>query len=157
MAIDNKYPVLTPHGFINHGDLEAGDYVYNLEGEAVRVISVSAEVPTDYVLMVGQHYHQCIPIVCSGDHLWPIQRNATVVATRTTLQLLKLKMVMNDVPVLPLLKKERNPAILGNPTPYTFPTSYIHVSGTTGQFGRSITIDSPENIYLIGRYLVPTT
>ena len=91
--IKNSYPVPTPNGFVPHGDLKPGDFVFNRYGRAVQVLGTE------------NHYNQKIwevklrdgaRVPCGKDHLW-----VTTQGVKKTHQLdaAKDKMCVNEEPV----------------------------------------------------------
>jgi len=66
-ALSDDTPVLTPGGWVLHGHLRAGDSVYGVNGNPVRVLSVtgSAEQPCSRI-----GFDNGVSLVASGQHGW---------------------------------------------------------------------------------------
>lgn len=60
--------ILTPKGFVRHGDLKVGDYVYGREGRPVRVKWVSEKVRSEYNVF----FSDGSAIQCHGKHEWVV-------------------------------------------------------------------------------------
>ena len=46
--LSDNTPILTPNGFVKHGDLKVGDYVYGRDGQPVKVLWVSEKTMSEY-------------------------------------------------------------------------------------------------------------
>ncbi len=71
-------PVLTTNGWKNHGDLVVGDYVFNHNGDAVKVTHVFPKNYADYEV----EFANGEVVKCHGEHewvLWDRSRNEEVV------------------------------------------------------------------------------
>ena len=68
-------PTWTITGWKNHGDLEIGDWVYSELGEPVPVIAVTPI--TDQADCYQIEFDDGSTIVCSGDHLWPLEKRSS--------------------------------------------------------------------------------
>lgn len=60
--------VPTPQGFVRHGDLKCGDYVFNAEGKPVKVLAVSEKVQSEYVVTFSDGEK----VECHGNHEWVV-------------------------------------------------------------------------------------
>lgn len=58
--------VPTPNGFVKHGDLKTGDFVFNAEGKPIKVIGISPKDKTEYRVQFadGSSFD------CHGNHEW---------------------------------------------------------------------------------------
>lgn len=66
-ALADETPVLTPSGWVKHGDIRAGDYVYAPSGKPVRVLAVTGSSMLESYRVV---FDKGAEIVASKDHLW---------------------------------------------------------------------------------------
>jgi hypothetical protein len=69
--IAHETPVLTTSGWKTHGDLRAGDWVYNPKGYPVRVIALSPDDRADYAVKISNGDE----IWCHGAHEWTVADN----------------------------------------------------------------------------------
>lgn len=87
-------PILTPKGFIRHGDLVVGDYVFGRDGKVVEVLAVSEKVLSEYEI----EFTDGEIIQCHGNHEWlvydRIKRKEVVYETKQ-LALFKLDTGVN--------------------------------------------------------------
>lgn len=60
--------VPTPKGFVRHGDLKVGDYVFGRDGQPVRVKWVSPKVMSEYIVTFSDGQE----IECHGNHEWVV-------------------------------------------------------------------------------------
>ena len=67
----NQTPILTPHGFKKHGDLEVGDVIYGDDG-APTTVSFVTETMTDKECFDVEFQHG-ETIIAGGEHLWTIE------------------------------------------------------------------------------------
>src|SRR5690606_5860525 len=65
--IAHTTPMMTPQGWVKHGDLRVGDEVYALDGSITRVIDVKPEVYEDCYELT---FRGGETIVCTGSHRW---------------------------------------------------------------------------------------
>ena len=85
--LEDSTPILTTKGWKKHGDLKVGDYVYSISGERVKIIRVSEESPTDYVVETRDGER----IRCGESHKWTVlDRNRKKEVT------LKVKNMLGD-------------------------------------------------------------
>lgn len=66
--ISDNTPVLTPKGFVRHGDLKVGDYVFGRNGQPVKVLWVSEKVMSEYDVT----FSDGAVIQCHGNHEWVV-------------------------------------------------------------------------------------
>ncbi len=66
--ISDSTPVLTPNGFVRHGDLKVGDYVFGRNGQPVKVLWVSEKVMSEYYVT----FSDGAVIQCHGKHEWVV-------------------------------------------------------------------------------------
>lgn len=66
--ISDSTPVLTPNGFVRHGDLKVGDYVFGRNGRPVQVLWVSEKVMSEYDVT----FSDGAVIQCHGNHEWVV-------------------------------------------------------------------------------------
>lgn len=80
--VDSEFiPAPVPEGFIQNGDLKAGDLVYNRHGKPVFVTGVYPQgFRTVYRLTLADGRQMC----CARDHLWTYQKQAGRWKTATT-------------------------------------------------------------------------
>jgi hypothetical protein len=63
-------PILTTKGWVNHGDLRPGDFVYGQDGKPKKVIANSGAYKWKVVNMTFQDGKT---IKCANEHLWNIK------------------------------------------------------------------------------------
>jgi len=68
--IVHSTPVMTPSGWVKHGDLQVGDQVYAVDGSTTTVLEVKPEVLEDTYAL---HFRDGSVIECTGSHRWPIE------------------------------------------------------------------------------------
>lgn len=61
----------TPKGFVRHGDLKVGDYVFNAEGRPIKVLGVSPKDKTEYRVTFADGS----AFDCHGNHEWVVFHN----------------------------------------------------------------------------------
>lgn len=66
--ISNDTPVLTIEGWKLHGDLQIGDYVFNIEGKPCKILAVSEMKPQNYEIEFSDNEI----IKCHANHEWYI-------------------------------------------------------------------------------------
>lgn len=164
-------PILTPSGWVRHGDLVPGDYVYHPSGEAVKVVAVS---PTGEANMRVEMTNGQV-IYCHERHEWTVySRNKKKWITLETAEMLNIGR----------RSKGRSPFYTGEEgkrgchysyqLPKVMPLYGVRIvgfaqtkSGETvsiksishdpqGKVGRCIQVDSPDGLYLAGETLQPT-
>jgi len=64
--------ILTPNGFVRHGDLKVGDYVFGREGKPVKVLWISEKTMSEYDLTFSDGQ----VIQCHGNHEWVVYDRA---------------------------------------------------------------------------------
>src|SRR5690606_5279882 len=62
-------PVMTPTGWVKHGDLVVGDEVFAADGSVTKVIAVHPEVHEDCWRVT---FRDGSSVVCTGSHRWPM-------------------------------------------------------------------------------------
>jgi intein/homing endonuclease len=71
-AVDVEEIVPTPDGWVRHGDLKQGDYVFSPSGRAVKVV---AKTPVFYNADCYRvTFRNGYSVVVSGDHLWSVEK-----------------------------------------------------------------------------------
>lgn len=68
-AAAHSTPVLTPRGWVTHGDLSVGDYVFDENGNPVEIIAVSGEKYTDTYQV---NFVDGESIKVNAEHLWNV-------------------------------------------------------------------------------------
>jgi hypothetical protein len=69
--IDNNTPILTPYrGWIKHGDLLPGDYVFNEHGKPTKVLQIHPQKATNKLEYYRVLFNDGTHIDACGDHLW---------------------------------------------------------------------------------------
>ena len=66
--LSDSTPILTPSGFVRHGDLKVGDYVYGRNGQPVKVLWVSEKTMSEYDIT----FSDGSTIQCHGNHEWVV-------------------------------------------------------------------------------------
>lgn len=66
-ALADDTPVFTPNGWVKHGDIRPGDYVYAPSGKPVRVLDVTGSALRECYRVV---FDKGAEIIASKDHLW---------------------------------------------------------------------------------------
>ena len=66
--ISHETPVLTLNGWVRHGDLAVGDYVFGCDGEPKEVQAISRESPQDYEI----GFSDGSVIHCHANHEWRV-------------------------------------------------------------------------------------
>ncbi len=66
--IADDTPILTPEGWVTHGELSVGDYVYHPSGKAVPILAVSDKTPSDYIVTTSEGQ----TIRCHANHEWTV-------------------------------------------------------------------------------------
>lgn len=61
-------PVLTPRGWVTHGDLRPGDEVFHPSGRPVKVLAVNEKTPSD----IRVEFFDGSVIYCHEDHEWTL-------------------------------------------------------------------------------------
>lgn len=69
-SLASNTPVLTTHGWKNHGDLKIGDKIYGADGNVITVIGNSG--PMENVKCYKVIFDDT-EIIASGEHLWPVE------------------------------------------------------------------------------------
>jgi hypothetical protein len=88
--IADSTPVLTPNGWVSHGDLDVGDYVYHPSGKPVKVIAKNSKTPSDYVVETRDGEK----IRCHKYHEWTVfDRNKKKFTTLETKDMLNCESV----------------------------------------------------------------
>ena len=130
--ISDDTPVITPNGFVNHGDLKAGDYVYGLDGKPKEVLALSEKGYADMVIEFtnGERIH------CHNRHEWLVESKAGE------------RQVLETYAMVGTLKK-------GNS--YYLPNRNIAIKSITEakpKIGNCIQVEG--GIYLVGKTMLPT-
>ena len=73
-AIDVNEPVLTPKGFVPHGDLVPGDRVFTPDGNLTPVVAKTRVFTDADCFRVS--FNDGYQVVCSGEHLWKVERRS---------------------------------------------------------------------------------
>ena len=60
--------VPTPNGFVRHGDLKEGDFVFGMDGKRVKVLAVSPKTRSEYIVTFSDGQE----IECHGNHEWTV-------------------------------------------------------------------------------------
>ena len=66
--ISDNEEVITPNGFVKHGDLKVGDYVLGRDGLPKKVLWVSPKTKSEYVVS----FSDGSKIECHGNHEWVV-------------------------------------------------------------------------------------
>ncbi|AWH13822.1 terminase large subunit [Mycobacterium phage HokkenD] len=66
--------VLTTDGWVNHGDLKPGQYVYGSDGKPVRIVAVSPEYTDSDCYRVT--FTDGSSVIAGGGHLWEVRRKS---------------------------------------------------------------------------------
>jgi len=66
--ISHETPILTTRGWITHGEIKVGDYVYGRDGSPVRVKNIWEEVMSEYDV----EFSDGTIIQCHGNHEWVV-------------------------------------------------------------------------------------
>jgi hypothetical protein len=80
-------PILTPSGFVMHGDLRPGDFVYGSDGQPVMVVAVGEEAEQD----VEIEFSDGEIIRCHERHEWNVRRNDTLARSVETIETLAME------------------------------------------------------------------
>lgn len=71
-ALPLDEPVLTPNGWINNGDLVAGDFVIGSSGTPIKVLKVH---PPSLEECYTVEFSDGSTVRCSGEHLWSVTKS----------------------------------------------------------------------------------
>lgn len=66
-ALADDTPVLTPSGWVKHGEIRPGDYVYGPDGAPKKVLEVTGSSLQECYEV---QFDRDVKIIASGDHLW---------------------------------------------------------------------------------------
>lgn len=66
-AVKDDTPVFTPAGWVNHGDIRPGDYVFGPDGKPKRVLEVTGSTEQD---LYEVQFDRGVSITTTGDHIW---------------------------------------------------------------------------------------
>lgn len=66
-ALHDDTPVFTPKGWVKHGDIQPGDYVYSPTGEPVKVLAVTGSTEQELYRVNFDRGHS---LIASGEHIW---------------------------------------------------------------------------------------
>ena len=91
--IVNSEKVLTPKGWVTHGDLKAGDYVYHPSGKAIKVLGTSSRSMCDMEVSFSNGQK----IRCHKQHEWNVcNKNSVIYRTLETQQILENGIVIKE-------------------------------------------------------------
>lgn len=68
-ALDIDTPILTTHGWVKHGDLNIGDFVFSPQGKAIRVLAITDHFEDECYEL---EFDDGAKIIAAKDHLWEI-------------------------------------------------------------------------------------
>jgi len=114
-VISNDKPVLTPDGWVKHGDLKVGNYVVGSSGKPTKVLATHPNDVDDYYNITftdGSVVESCV------DHLWAV-RTANDKYSNVGYRTLTIREMLDKS-----LKKERNGHGHNIDKKYTFKTYY---------------------------------
>jgi hypothetical protein len=150
-------PILTPQGWTTHGELKVGDYVYGLDGKAIKILNIMnrAEANMRVEMSNGEI------IYCHEDHEWTIKNHHGAIKTWETSKIKKYLETTRESIYLPqadYIQSERKELPLD---PYFLDkTKQVTIKSVIydnqGYMGHCIEVDSPDGLYRVGRTLVPT-
>lgn len=66
-ALSDDTPILTSRGWVNHGDIVPGDFVYGPDGKLKEVLAVTGSTEQD---LYEVRFDKDVVIKATGDHLW---------------------------------------------------------------------------------------
>lgn len=135
-ACSNDTPVLTPNGFVNHGDLRLGDKVYGSDHATTVIVAISEEVEVDRRVW----FYSGDFIDCHDRHEWTIKG-----AKRGEFKTLETRHLVGKEWIRP----RRDPE-------HFAPHQIQWVSKTHPKPGRCIQVDAEDGLYLVGRNFILT-
>lgn len=150
--IAHDTPVMTPTGWVKHGDLVPGDTVYALDGSPTRVLEVHPEVLDDCYRVT---FRDGESVVCTGDHRWVMDRmgtGATRLAQTVTVEQMLTEGVRYERPLTAGKTKatraggaqwrtQRSPVVKGRKTQFPFdPYAFGYWLGDGDSSGSRITV-----------------
>jgi predicted phage terminase large subunit-like protein len=88
-ALEDNQPVLTPGGWVKHGNLKPGDLVIGSDGQPTKVTHVH---PSSVMSLYKVTTRDGREVLCNGEHLWQvtIPSNSHKPVVKSTNELLKL-------------------------------------------------------------------
>lgn len=147
-------PVLTANrGWVTHGELVVGDYVFGVNGVPIKVLALSEETESNMLVYTSSGE----VIRCHENHEWTVyDRRVKKYRTVETQWLARTKLTNGEIGKrggryniqLPVVKaldtsRRRNAIVKVEFSP-------------NGEMGRCIEVDSNDGLYLVGKTLIPT-
>jgi predicted phage terminase large subunit-like protein len=87
--ISDNENVATLNGFVRHGDLKIGDYVFGRNGKPKKVLWVSEKTKSEYVI----NFSDGSSVECHGNHLWTVIKDRQRELIINTNQLSESKLI----------------------------------------------------------------
>jgi predicted phage terminase large subunit-like protein len=144
---------LTHNGWKTHGDLKAGDYVYNPNGNLVKVLAVSKK---DIANMAIEFTNGEI-IYCHENHEWTVfnrnKKRYETLETKAMLEIGKRSKNRSTLTIPCRLERKKNHVI-------TKKQRRVSIKSITkidyDLQGNCIQVDSKDGLYCIGKTMIPT-
>ena len=126
-------PVLTTRGWVNHGDLKVGDYVYGSKGKPIRVVALSEKGNADMRVELN-----------NGNVFYCHERHEWTVYSRDKKREVTLE----------------TEAMLGHKNGYAIVGSNVGIRSIVkdpqGKIGNCIQVDAEDGLYLVGKDMILT-
>lgn len=135
-------PILTTKGWITHGELKVGDYVFHPSGKPVKVLAVSDKAHADYIVTFSNGE----TIRCHGNHEWTVSYDGKDFTVETHVLQVMVQLTSRIHTVFRHFFPGENTRYRVNSV----------VFAPNGELGHCIQVDSPDGLYLAGRKLIPT-